>query len=1143
MKRKPLNRLTTQTIGGTIIIIFLAFSLAVIPLLSENIRLIKHHFDETVKLEAEKKTFELNTVFGNTEKAVHEAENFILKTIDEERLLVDADYKEAYMEELAEELTRLANRTEITVTTYFRLKMEKYGGTAGIFLENTKNGFVSVAPTDLTLFSPTDINQVGWYHIPLWKGEPIWLQPYENTNINVNMISYVIPVYKNNAFLGVVGFDITLATIKNILDNLTLEDSMGLLIGEENNLIYSTNLQSDKKSVEASADIARMILTFDKADIDIPTPFRWQAETNLGITRKLANNMTLVIALSRNALSKELSRMILTLLTAFLLICALVSVLLIFALKHIITPIRIITHTSLKLARGELNVTIPYKSNNELGILADNIRMMTTQMKEYIDHISEQTKKERAAKEAAQTESKSKSEFLASMYVSLHEVDLQQNTFSAIHTRTDIGKTIGEAMGNANQVIMQVMKQTSDQSSWPTLLPFVDLSTLNERMQDKITITQEFLGVKDRWFRGRFIAMDKTKEGRLHHVLWAVEYIDEERRTREALRTEAEKNLAASQAKSAFLANMSHEIRTPINAVIGMDEMILREAKDKTILGYASNIKTASSNLLSIVNEILDFSKIEAGKMEILPENYDLSSVIVDLVNMINERAKSKGLKLNLQTAPSIPKTLFGDSVRIKQCILNLLTNAVKYTHKGSITFSLDYKEIDKEKIFLCVKVKDTGIGIKEEDLEKLCSPFERIEEGRNRTIEGTGLGMSIVKRLLDMMGSQLKVQSVYGKGSEFSFEVEQKVIDWTEIGDINEAYKNSIEEIAAYKEKLHAPRAHLLFVDDTEMNLEVIKALLKNTGIKIDTALSGKEALELVQDNCYDILFIDHRMPEMDGIETLHAMKTLAENKSAGKPCVALTANAISGVKKMYLEEGFTDYLSKPVNPEKLEDMIRQYLPKDYLEDAPEELESAEENDGTEAELITKLRSVEGIDADTALANCATVEILQTSLTKYYETIEEKAAELQKFYEDEDWENYCTKVHALKSTSRLIGAMELSEKAAYLEEKSEKEEAEEIKKNHDALIELFKSFGPKLKDIIDAASQDQDEKPVISEEELKEKLERLKKCAEGFDIDGADAIMQEFSNYSMPDSFKDDFAKIKTCVENVDFKELKNIL
>nr|MCR4954985.1 response regulator [Treponema sp.] len=553
--------------------------------------------------------------------------------------------------------------------------------------------------------------------------------------------------------------------------------------------------------------------------------------------------------------------------------------------------------------------------------------------------------------------------------------------------------------------------------------------------------------------------------------------------------------------------------------------------------------KTAGSNLLSIVNDVLDFSKIEAGKMELLPDNYEVSSLIIDLVNMTRERAQSKGLKYELNISPSLPKTLFGDSVRIKQCILNLLTNAIKYTKEGTVTFTIDFNKTDEEKILLSVHVNDTGSGIKPEDMEKLFTPFERIEEGKNRTIEGSGLGISIVRRLLNMMGSELKVQSTYGKGSDFSFTIEQKVTDWTACGDLNEAYAESVEQMEKYKEKLHAPKARLLFVDDTAMNLDVIKGLLKNTDMTIDTVLSGKEALESVKNNTYDILFIDHRMPEMDGIETLHAMKALTYNKSAGKPCIALTANAISGVKKMYLNEGFDDYISKPVNPAKLEEMIRHYLPQEYLEDVPED--STDSNEFSE--FLQKLNETKELDAQAAIQNCAVPELLFSTIKKYHESIDEKAQELQNFFDSKDWNNYNIKVHALKSTSRLIGAMELSKMAEALEMSTNSNEAPDIQKEHEQLIEIFlgykKVLEPLTKENSSIEQNPVKSKEEISAEELSGKIQRMIDCANNFDIDGLDNLVKELSSVILPIDFSKKFSKIRTCVENIDFKELRILL
>ncbi|MBQ9480503.1 MAG: response regulator, partial [Selenomonadaceae bacterium] len=331
-----------------------------------------------------------------------------------------------------------------------------------------------------------------------------------------------------------------------------------------------------------------------------------------------------------------------------------------------------------------------------------------------------------------------------------------------------------------------------------------------------------------------------------------------------------EKQLAdrSNQMKSDFLANMSHELRTPLNAILGMDEMILRGSRENDTVECAENIRIAGNNLLGLVNDILDFSKIEAGKMEIINVDYQLSSVLNDLVNMIHPRVDKKGLQLIANADENLPTMLFGDEIRIKQVVTNILTNAVKYTEKGSVTLTVDFKKITDDKILLRFEVKDTGIGIKQEDIPKLFSAFERIEEKRNRTIEGTGLGMNITQKLLQLMNTKLNVSSVYGEGSTFSFEVEQRVLDWTPLGNFEEAFRNSLTQRKIYHEKFIAPTANILVVDDTVMNLTVVKGLLKQTRIQITTAESGFECLELVRQRKFDIIFLDHRMPTMDGIE-----------------------------------------------------------------------------------------------------------------------------------------------------------------------------------------------------------------------------------------------------------------------------------
>jgi len=396
------------------------------------------------------------------------------------------------------------------------------------------------------------------------------------------------------------------------------------------------------------------------------------------------------------------------------------------------------------------------------------------------------------------------------------------------------------------------------------------------------------------------------------------------------------KAIAANGAKSQFLSQMSHEIRTPINAILGMNELIIREYADENLLKYAHNIRSAGNTLLSLVNDILDFSKIEAGKMELYCVEYDLASLISELVSMVDDRAKKKGLSLKVTVNEEMPHLLYGDNVRLKQIILNILTNAVKYTEHGSIHMSFDYttsSHLDiNGSIGLIVSVSDTGIGIREEDMERLFSPFERIEETRNRNVEGSGLGMSIVQKLLALMDSELHVRSEYGKGSTFSFTVRQETRSWDAIGDFNAAYNELVESETSYTQLFTAPDAKILIVDDTEMNIVVARNLIKDTKVNVFSASSGKEALEITKKEEFDLILIDHKMPEMDGMELLWRLRSDEENPNHEKPCIALTANVFSGARETYKNSGFVDYLSKPIIGDSLEKMLATYLPEDKV-------------------------------------------------------------------------------------------------------------------------------------------------------------------------------------------------------------------
>ena len=617
------------------------------------------------------------------------------------------------------------------------------------------------------------------------------------------------------------------------------------------------------------------------------------------------------------------------------------------------------------------------------------------------------------------------------------------------------------------------------------------------------------------------------------------------------LKYESQMALQASKTKSDFLSNMSHEIRTPINAILGMDEMILRESKEQNILEYAENLRHAGNSLLGIVNDILDFSKIEAGKMEIIPVEYQLSSLLNDLVNMIHTRSDKKGLKFIAQANPNIPSILFGDEIRIKQIITNILTNAVKYTEKGSVTLNVDYKDKGTDGIILEISVKDTGIGIKEEDISKLFSAFERIEEKRNRTIEGTGLGMNITQQLLRLMDSSLKVESIYGQGSTFSFELEQKVVSREPIGNFEEAFKNSLKNHKEYHEKFTAPDANILVVDDTVMNLTVVKGLLKQTKIQIDTAESGYECLDMVVRKKYDVIFLDHRMPGMDGIETLKEMKELPINLNADTPVISLTANAISGAREQYIAAGFKDYLTKPINSTHLENMLIKYLPKDkvIISDGTENTSSLSIDNNSSfliqhssLDLPEWLMKVEGLNLKEGVEHCGDTEAYLEVLKVYANSVINGANEIEDYFKAEDWKNYTTKVHALKSSSRVIGAIELSDRAKRLEDAGNSGYIDEIKNDTKSLLDLYRSYAEKLKPLIEVEEDDSD-KPLIDEAELAEAFEAMRDAAATFDYDSMNFIFQSLDDYRLPGNKVEIYKQIKEAAAKLDWIKIDKLL
>ncbi|MEE5991175.1 MAG: response regulator, partial [Lachnospiraceae bacterium] len=596
----------------------------------------------------------------------------------------------------------------------------------------------------------------------------------------------------------------------------------------------------------------------------------------------------------------------------------------------------------------------------------------------------------------------------------------------------------------------------------------------------------------------------------------------------------------ANDAKSYFLSTMSHDIRTPMNAILGLNEMVLRESHDDNIIGYSESIRTAGNTLLGLINDILDFSKIEAGRMEMINVDYSFVSVLNDLVNMVQKKAEDKGLAFNIDIDREIPSILNGDEIRIKQVITNILSNAVKYTKEGSVTFSVGYEKIPDrpDSIILKISVADTGIGIKPEDMDKLFKAFERIEEKRNRNIEGTGLGMTIAQSFLAMMDSHLQVESTYGKGSTFSFDLEQKVVKWDPVGDYENAFRLSLSERRSYREKFTAPHARLLVVDDTPVNLTVFTSLLSRTGIQIDTAMDGDGAVSMYKQKHYDVIFLDHMMPDKDGIETLAEMKALKDTPNNGTPIICLTANAISGMRETFMKAGFDDYITKPIDPDRLEGMLLHYLPKGKI--AP----ASDESTDDDYVLPDFLFHLSEIDVGSGLAHCGNAKSYMTTLKMYMDTAEKNADEIEKFRIAGDIRNTTIKVHALKSTSRVIGALELGEFAAEMEKAGDQEDTKTLDAKLPDLIAQYRKLAAELKQLNEQdGAEDNDERPLITLQELSEAYKTLSEFCESFDFDSVVHVAESLKGYRIPEDEATRVDAIIKAVDNFDYELIPGIV
>lgn len=709
----------------------------------------------------------------------------------------------------------------------------------------------------------------------------------------------------------------------------------------------------------------------------------------------------------------------------------------------------------------------------------------------------------------------------------------------------------------------------------------------------------------------------------------------------------------AANMKSDFLANMSHEIRTPMNAVIGMAEMALREELPANAREYINEIKSSGKSLLTIINDILDFSKIESGKMNIVPVEYEPMSVINDVSNIVMAQLEDKDVEFILDVDPDIPNCLLGDNNRIKQIILNLTNNAIKFTRKGQVILHFNCSKLNENNVMLKVAIEDTGIGIKKEDMPKLFQSFQQLDSKRNRNIKGTGLGLAICKQLLALMGGSIKVESEYEKGSVFSFELPQKIIDdkecvslkndrhivtagivsnpyvkkqlaasierlgaeyidlkemddltvllekgvsylWVEASLFTEELKEfaesntqismvlitspkenagrGIRNIRIVKKPVYvmniamifndedpnvdysvqsaelfdfvAPEAEVLIVDDNAINLTVAQGLLEPLRMRIDTALSGKEAVEKISGHMYDIVFMDHMMPEIDGVETTHIIRRFHKEYD-DVPIIALTANAVEGTMEMFLKEGMNDFVAKPIEIRTLVSKVKHWLPPGKVrkdighQDSPD---AAKENKLPQIGDL-ELPQIGDLDVEAALGLLGSENLFWSVLKDYYRVIEQKAAHIEQLEKNESWHEYTIEVHALKSASRQIGAGSLADLAALLEKAGNETDAALIHDKTPQLLKQYISYHSVLKPFCEEGRQDDEKKTAASLQEMKTYFNLLRTAMEELDLDSMEETIVKMEKHAYDGESGELFRQLKAAVDNIDVDECENLI
>ena len=682
---------------------------------------------------------------------------------------------------------------------------------------------------------------------------------------------------------------------------------------------------------------------------------------------------------------------------------------------------------------------------------------------------------------------------------------------------------------------------------------FPELETQKERAKVPQEIYELFqyddctVEIKDRFYELKMIEIRKKEKVEGYSLLLAD--ITEMHQLMDQLKEEKERADDANRAKSAFMSNMSHEIRTPMNAIVGMTEILMRSNLPQTEREYLGNIQRSGNALLGIINDILDFSKIESGKMKITEEDYAPLPMLHDLKMIILNRIGSKMIQLQFDIDENLPAKLHGDELRIRQILINIANNAVKFTEEGFVKLTVKIEKNDGDRMELFFSVKDSGQGIAKEDIPKLFGAYSQVDTKKNHHKEGTGLGLAISKQFVEMMGGKLEVKSEYGIGSEFYFTIPQKIVDKRRAFDVKEDVRPTSENVLNFT----APEAKIIVIDDNEMNRKVALGLLAPLKMQMDTAENGKQALDMICSNKYDLIFMDHMMPVMDGIEATKKLREMDDDYYKQVPVIALTANAIVEARAKFFEAGMNDFVAKPIDIKDICAKIRHWLPAEYILENTEESTKTirnqkenkfagslnetdswvERNDGSSLDEFTV---IPGLDIQEGIKNSGTKELFYSLLGDFYKLIDMKSTKMEKCLADGLIRDYTIEVHALKNTARMIGAMELSKWCYELEKMGNAENVDELIKQTPGMLELYRSY----KDILQPfAKRQNEEKKQVPVQEKIERLQELVDAVDTFDLDKADEVMKQIEEFQFEEEMESLLEELRVYVADVAMEEI----